>query len=434
MKLRSLILASTMVLGALGCSGNDDKPNDQGMGGEGPGPSGQGGEGGEAEPGEQILQLFSWWKAPGEAEALRALKDTYTAKFEGARIAEYANPTAGTWQEELAAKIEDSPWDVCQMSASDLTKFREDHPGSVAELDDIYADAKLDEVMIPAIREIVTRESHPYGVVTGIHRNNAFLYNKQIFDEQGLEPPTTVAEFIAVSDQLVEAGITPVASDMDTWVLRILFDEILAGTLGAEDFTRLLSGDLAPADAEAQITSAIGTFDKILTEYVDVERSSEADYDWTSAAQDLHDGNAAMLFHGDWAKGYLVYLDWEPGIDFGVLGPPGASELFVYGADMFFLPSTAPHPKLAHDFMSVVASPEGQVAFNSYKGATPMRIDVRDDLDEPGKLSLDGLIAADEAGLLIPGHANAAWDAGIEAFALDHDKDALLNVYLTAEP
>jgi glucose/mannose transport system substrate-binding protein len=422
-----------MVLGALGCSSKDDKPNDDGMGGEGPGPSGEGGAGGEADPGEQVLQLFSWWKAPGEAEALRALKDTYTAKYKGARVAEQATPTAGTWQEELAAKIDDSPWDVAQMSASDVTKFLKDHPGTLAPLDKLYDDAGLDDVMIKDIRDVVTVDGHPYGVVTGIHRNNAFLYNKQIFDEQGLEPPTTVAEFIEVSNKLLDANITPVASDFDTWVLRILFDEILAGTMGATGFDAFIKGDVkaTDADVEAQLTSAIDTFDKILTDYVDVDRSTAEDYDWTSAAQDLHDGNAAMLFHGDWAKGYLVYLGWDPGVDFGVLGPPGASDLFVYGADMFVLPSTAPHPTLANEFMGVVASPEGQVAFNSYKGATPMRTDVRDQLDEPGQLSLDGLINAE---VRMPGHANAGWDAGIEAFAKDHDKAALLEVYQTTDP
>jgi glucose/mannose transport system substrate-binding protein len=138
-----------------------------------------------------------------------------------------------------------------------------------------------------------------------------------------------------------------------------------------------------------------------------------------------------MLFHGDWAKGYLVHLGWEPGVDFGVLGPPGAADLFVYGADMFGLPATAAHPQLGKDFLSIVASPEGQVAFNSYKGATPMRSDVRDQLDEPGKASLDGLI---NAKVLMPGHANDGWDKGIEAFAKDHDKDALLKVYVDTAP
>ena len=429
MKLRTLVLSSWMLLGALGCSTEStDKPVDTGAAGE----TGAGGETGGSQ--EQILQLFSWWVAPGEAEALRALEDTYQDAHKGARISQYDNPTAGTWQEVLGQKIDDSPWDVFQLSASDLTKFRGDHPGAVSDLADLYADAGLDDVMIPEIKNVITQDDgKPYGVVTGVHRNNAFLFNKQIFDKQKLDPPTTVEEFLTVSAALKKAGITPVASDMDTWVLRILFDEILAGTMGAQGFDDFIKGKSKPDDADVQtnLQSAIDTFDAIITDYVDVEKSSTDDYDWTSAAQDLYDGNAAMLFHGDWAKGYLVHLGWTPGVDFGVSGPPGATDLFVYGADMFGLPSTAPHPQLGKDFLAVVASPEGQIAFNQYKGATPMRSDIADQLDDVTKVSLDNLV---NAKVLMPGHANADWDTGIEAFAKDHDKEALLKVYTDTPP
>jgi len=417
-----------MLLGALGCSSSkSDKPTNTGAAGE----TGAGGESGGSQ--EQVLEVFSWWTAPGEAEALTALEDTYKDKYQGARISQYSNTSAATWQEVLGMQIDDSPWDVCQLSASDLDKFRADHPDAVSPLDDVYKSAGLNAVMIPEIKDVVTRDGHPYGVVTGVHRNNSFIYNKQIFDAQNLDPPTTVDEFLAVSAKLKKAGITPVASDFDTWVLRILFDEILAGEMGAQGFDDFIKGksQASDADVQTQIQAAIDAFDMIITDYVDVDKSMGDKYDWSSAAQDLFDGNAAMLFHGDWAKGYLVHLGWTPGVDFGVLGPPGASDLFVYGADMFFLPATAPHPELGKNFLSVVASADGQVAFNKYKGATPMRSDVKDQLDDAGKLSLDGLI---NAKVLMPGHANDGWDKGIEAFAKDHDKAALLKVYTDTPP
>ena len=206
--------------------------------------------------------------------------------------------------------------------------------------------------------------------------------------------------------------------------------------MGAQGFDDFIEAKVAADDptVQTQLQATIDAFDTTITDYVDIAKSTstkDVPYDWSSAAQDLHDGNAAMMFHGDWAKGFLVHLGWTPGVDFGVLGPPGASDLFVYGADMFFLPATAPHPDLGKNFLSVVASPEGQVAFNKYKGSTPMRMDVRDQLDDAGKLSLDGLI---NAAVLIPGHANDTWDAGIAQFAMDHDKAALLKVYTDTPP
>jgi glucose/mannose transport system substrate-binding protein len=422
MKLRSLVFGSALLLGALGCS-SDDKAS---------GDAGAAGKTGTEET--KVLNLFSWWVAPGEAEALEALEKLYKKEFVGARVKQEDNPTAGTWQQVLGEKIDDSPWDAFQLSASDLDNFRAEHPGAVAELDDIYDAAGLADVMIPEIRDVVTRKGHAYGVVTGVHRNNSFIYNQRLFDKYKLVPPTSIDELLEVCAALKEAGVTPVATDMDTWVLRILFDELLAGTMGAEGFRDFINGDAPASDAavQADIEAAIGTFDTLLTEYVDVERSSAADYEWSSAAHDLQQDMAAMLFHGDWAKGYLMHLGFTPDLDFGVSGPPGANDLFVYGADMFGLPTTAPHPELGKDFLSIVASPQGQIEFNKYKGATPMRMDVRDQLeDETAKAGLDNLI---NAKALMPGHANAGWDAGIEAFAKDHDREALLQVYIDTPP
>jgi glucose/mannose transport system substrate-binding protein len=212
-----------------------------------------------------------------------------------------------------------------------------------------------------------------------------------------------------------------------------MLDGIMAGTMGAQEFYDFVNADGPPADdaIRADIETAIDTFDLVLTEYVDNEVSREADYGFAQATESLHSGDAVMFFHGDWAKGYLVSVGWTAGVDFGVSGPPGASDLFVYGADMFAMPVSAQHPNNARNFLSVLASKEAQVAFNRFKGSTPMRMDARDELDEPGKLALDNLI---EAKVLMKGHPNDDWDAAIEAYVADGDKAALLEVYLTADP
>jgi glucose/mannose transport system substrate-binding protein len=138
-----------------------------------------------------------------------------------------------------------------------------------------------------------------------------------------------------------------------------------------------------------------------------------------------------MFWMGDWVKGLLVNLGWTPGVDFGVSGPPGAADLFVYGADTFALPTSAPNLANARNFLAVVASADGQVAFNMQKGSTPMRTDVRARLDEPGKVSLDNL---QNAKVRVPGHDSAAWDTAIETFLTDGNKDALVQALLDTRP
>ena len=417
--IHKVALASVLLCGLLGCS--SEASND-------PGTAGSAGAGGAGAGEAQVLQLCSWWTAPGAADALTVLIDTYKDVHKGARVYHYSEVTAGTIKDVLSENLPKGQFDVFQLSALDLPWLLDTHPGAAKQFDSFYADQGLNDVMLPEIKDAVMGDGHPYGIVTGVHRNNSFIYNKQIFDEQHLTPPTTLAEFVSVSASLKAAGIMPVASSMDTWVLRVVFEELLAGTMGAKRFDAFVKGEITGKDADVQtdLKATIDIFNTVVTDYIDVARSSVADYHWPNSAQDLYDGKAAMLFMGDWAKGYLVHLGWTPGVDFGISGPPGAFDLFVYGADMLALPTTAPHPELARDFLTVAVSREGQVAFNQVKGSTPMRTDLADLLDDTTKATLEDLV---NAKVLTPAHSSSVWDAGIKAFATDHDKEALFSVY-----
>ena len=117
MRLRTLTLGSLLLLSALGCSSSDAADD----------------AGNPENPGENqdVLQIFSWWTAPGEAEALAALVKTYKDAHEGARVSQYDNPTAATWQEVLGEKIEEdavtypAPWRPAPRTLGDPAAIRE---------------------------------------------------------------------------------------------------------------------------------------------------------------------------------------------------------------------------------------------------------------------------------------------------------------------
>jgi glucose/mannose transport system substrate-binding protein len=395
-----------------------------------PADGGAPGSGADAAP---ALELFTWWVAPGEVEALSALESVYEKVHPRARVDQFTDANSANWESMLSKGIDGPRWDVVQISAAGIPVLRQDYPGTLSPVDDVYDDPSLKSAVIPEILAAVTDEGHPWGVVTGVHRNNAFIFNLQVLQANHLSPPTTIVELLDVCAALKKAGITPLATTLDPWILRFLYLDLLSGVVGAEDFGRFVRHELPVSDPRMQrnIETATSVLVTLLTEYADLDMLKAKNPDWTKAADSLRAGTTAMFFLGDWLKGYLVHLGWTPGVDFGVSGPPGASDVFVYGADTFALPVYAPHPHMAHDFLSVVASPEAQVAFNKQKGSTPMRIDVRDKLDPPGQQNLDDLV---NARVRLPGFDNAMMDAAMAAYVSSGDAAALLRSLQTIEP
>ena len=83
--------------------------------------------------------------------------------------------------------------------------------------------------------DILSKDGEIWSVPVNIHRSNVLWYNKQVFADNGLEPPTTFDEFFAAADTLKAAGVTPLAlGDNGIWAATHLFESVLLGTLGPE--------------------------------------------------------------------------------------------------------------------------------------------------------------------------------------------------------
>jgi len=266
----------------------------------------------------------------------------------------------------------------------------------------------------------------------GIHRENSLFFNRSIFTKLKLIPPTTISELIETCETIKAAGVIPIALSKDGWVVRILFNDIAQGTMGTDTFHDFISGvtPVTEPALAAKLKESIATTSAVLSNYVSPD-AGNADFGWSEAADQVFHGKAAMLLHGDWAKGYFVKQGWTPGIDFGQTGGPGASDLFWYAIDAFAAPALAPHADNAHEFLSVVLSKEAQVAFSRLKGSTPIRTDVLDQLDRLGQATMLDLIGSKRR---MPVIAKNEWDDALHAFATDLDQEALYQAYVDNPP
>lgn len=122
------------------------------------------------------------------------------------------------------------------------------------------------------------------------------IYRPSIFEEHGLEVPSTWDEFKAVGDALLEAGIIPMAfADKQGWPAMGTFD-ILNMRLNGYDFhTGLMAGDESWTDERVQ--NVFETWKELLPYLQD----GALGRDWQEAAQALFSGDAAMYFLGTFA-------------------------------------------------------------------------------------------------------------------------------------
>ncbi len=224
--------------------------------------------------------------------------------------------------------------------------------------------------------DILSYDGEIWSVPANIHRSNVLWYNVAVFDEHGVEPPTTFEEFFTVAEELQAAGVTPLAlGDNGIWTSTHLLESVLLGTLGPEGYRGLWTGDTDWKSAE--VTQALETFAHMM-EYVNEDHASLT---WDQATQLVVDGDAAMNIMGDWANGYFKSVDAVPGEDYGWMPSPNTEGTYLMLADSFGLPKGAPNRDNAIAWLEVLGSVEGQDAFNPIKGSISARTDAGDSPD-----------------------------------------------------
>ncbi|MCA0991569.1 ABC transporter substrate-binding protein [Pseudalkalibacillus hwajinpoensis] len=380
---------------------------------------------------EETLDIFSWWTGAGEEDGLNALIDLFKEEYpdievENAAVAGGAGTNA---KAVLASRMQgDDPPATFQVHGGSELNDGWVAAGKMETLNDLYESEGWEDKFPEDLVDLVSKDGDIYSVPVNIHRGNVLWYNTSVFEENGVEPPTTFEEFFTAADQLQEAGVTPLAlGDKEPWTATHLFETALLGTLGADDYKKLFTGELSFNDPK--VKEATENFKKMLS-YVNEDHSSR---NWQDASQLVADGEAAMNVMGDWAKGYFVNdLNLKVKEDFGWVATPGTEEMFMVITDTFGLPKGVANPEDVKKFLSVLGSVEGQDAFNPLKGSIPARVDADlSNYDEYGKETIEDFKSASLAPSLA--HGSAAPEGfvtkvnqAINIFVTQQDVDQLI--------
>ena len=138
------------------------------------------------------------------------------------------------------------------------------------------------------------------GKIYGIPDNGyieGFFYNKKIFNELGLTPPTTWDQFLAMCETLKSAGYTPLAlGASEAWSINMIPTNFAATLGGVDMFRNLRTGETKWTDPEM-----VEAFEKV-KELMDKGYYTEntLGYKHSEAQAQFSSGKAAIIFDGTW--------------------------------------------------------------------------------------------------------------------------------------
>jgi glucose/mannose transport system substrate-binding protein len=230
------------------------------------------------------------------------------------------------------------------------------------------------DVFPQPVLDSLSYDGNVYAVPANIHRNNSLFYSISAFEAAGVTPPQSLDELLSTSQQLRDAGYTPLCIGTSHWWTLVLltFENIFPAVAGGEYYTSYWHGQ-----EDAQSSQINATFDYLLQLWPHFNADANS-LDWTQGIDHMFDSEnaCAMTVMGDWAKGYLENKGWRAGSDFEQMPFPGTAGTFVFTADTFPLPKGAANRTAAIALLETIGSVEGQIAFNVVKGSIPVRTDV----------------------------------------------------------
>lgn len=201
-------------------------------------------------------------------------------------------------------------------------------------------------------------------------------YNKAMFEEAGVEVPTTFEEFTAVLDTFVEQGVTPLGLAGSEYPAGQLAYQL---TLSQADRDFISAYQMYQGDVDFQgpeFTYGTETFAEwVEAGYVPADSAS-------LKAEDMGvgfiNGSYPMIVSGSWWYGRFVseITDFE----WGIFNFPGNQFNAGSSGNLWVIPANSENAELAYDFIDITMRPEIQAILGN-NGGLPVAANEEDITD-----------------------------------------------------
>ncbi len=251
--------------------------------------------------------------------------------------------------------------------------------GQLASLDEMWTANNLDEVVPASIVEGATMYNGAHYLIPFGYHYAGFFYNPAVMEAAGItEFPTTWDEFNAMCDTLLAAGVTPVAlGSMNRWPAQFWFDYLLLRTAGPEYRAALMAGEASYTDAE--VVRVMELWKELVDKGYFVADANA--YDWTDAADQVANGEAAMTLMGTWITGYWDGQGLTPVTNYDFFPFPaideGVPNAVVGPVDGFVMSANAAHPVSAQNLLVyLLTNTDAQAIWAVGQGALSPNVNV----------------------------------------------------------
>jgi glucose/mannose transport system substrate-binding protein len=344
------VLASVLALAyaSSGCSGGDE----------------------DAEPGQTVLELLTWWSQASELDAIDAVIAVNHARHPNVDIRVLKAKSQAAMTSDVRRGLADgTPPSAFQANlGGNALQWAESAQSLNARAKAWFGGFQ------ESILERVTYEGDLIAVPLALTRQNNAYYNLKLLRELGLDIPEGRQELDAWLARLGELGYThPLClGDQYNWVsTHALFEDIVPAYIGAEHSQAFWTGKLSADDplfAEAlDYAATLNQYWNPDFDQLDFVPGLERLMEERDPAE-----QCLMTPMGDWG-GAILAGDYAVDEDFAQRAWPGAEGLFVLAGDAFVTTRGVKNESAALDFFDTLASEDGQVAFNAKKGSVPAR-------------------------------------------------------------
>jgi len=360
-------------------------------------------------PAEKKLEIFHWWTGPGEREAADAMFKSFAAQCPGVKLVENPVPGGGgvshrvVLQSRITAGI---PPDTFQtLGGAELKNYVDSK--ALQPLDDLYKQLDYAKVIPAPLLNAVTIDGHPYSVPLNMHLQNILYFNKKLFDDLKITPPTDFASLMAACEAIKKAKPDMACLGLgskEKWGDAFVFDSLYLEQVGAENYVKFYKGEVDPK-TDAGYKTALENLQKLIP-FVNPDH---ANLTWDQAVALVGSEKAAMTIMGTWAIGaFKSGSNWTPGVDFGAVTFPQKPErVLLFHPDTYGLATGAPDPAETLCWLKTVSSADLQVPTDVTQGGLFARTDIdATKFPDPIRQELQKYVAANPGKLILDQHGS----------------------------